>query len=105
MGVEVVLRGEAQEDLRNLGTSALKLEAAKFLIRLEGEPTIGRVLGPHEVGDLSDCRKIYFDGARHRIIYRLLPNEHTPTTADVIAIGPREALAVYVSAIERLGRS
>ena len=103
MAVEVILRQEANEDLRRLGSAALKLEAVKFLIRLERNPRFGLPLGPHEVGDLSGCRKIYFNGARHRIVYRLLPDERAPTTVDVIAIGPREALAVYVSAVERLG--
>ncbi|MFL5964665.1 MAG: hypothetical protein ACJ757_17450 [Gaiellaceae bacterium] len=98
------MRDEANEDLRNLSSAALKFEVLKFLIRLERDPKVGRPLGLHGVGDLSDCRKIFFDDARHRIVYRLLPDEEAPVTADVIAIGPREALAVYINAVARLGR-
>jgi hypothetical protein len=105
MAVGVTFHAQAREDLRNLGSHALKLEAAKFLLELERAPLFGEKLGNHaETGDLSDCRKIYFDKARHRIVYRVLPNEKKPETVEVIVIGPRAELEVYTEAIRRLGR-
>lgn len=103
MPTEVQLRDEAAEEFRNLQTRP-KFEAAGLLLRLETEPLFGLPLGDQPPGDLSDCRKIYFDDRRLRIVYRLLPSAQNPLTADVIAIGAREALEVYEIALERLGR-
>jgi mRNA interferase RelE/StbE len=103
--IEVKARPEVSDDLRNLGSNALRLEAFGFLIELETNPLFGLKLDVREgVGDLSDCRKIYFDKARHRIVYRVLPDERNPASVDVIVIGPREELDVYTEAIRRLGR-
>jgi ParE toxin of type II toxin-antitoxin system, parDE len=103
--VDVVVRAEAEEDLRALGSNKLRLEAVKLIVALKIAPRLGRPLEHNpQTGDLSDCRKLYFDNARHRIVYRLLPSERKPTTVDVIAVGPREALEVYEAAVERLGR-
>jgi len=75
------------------------------MVELREKPYLGQPLANlPETGDLSDCRKIYFDEARHRVIYRLLPDEQDPTSIDVIAVGPREAAAVYTEAVRRLGR-
>jgi mRNA-degrading endonuclease RelE of RelBE toxin-antitoxin system len=105
MAIEVRFHAQARDDLRNLGSGALKLEAAKFLLVLERAPLFGEQLGEHaETGDLSDCRKIYFDKARHRIVYRVLPNEKRPKSVEVIVIGARAELEVYTEAIRRLGR-
>ena len=70
--------------------------------RLDGEP-----LERRPSADLSDCRKIYAGrtgGApTHRIVYRLL-GTGAVEVIEVIAVGPRESLAVYLQAAERLGR-
>jgi hypothetical protein len=105
MPVEVVLRPEAEEDFRALPTSAAQLDAAGLLIRLESNPYLGQELGDKPPGDLSDCRKLYFDDRRYRIVYRLSPSSRAPTAVDVIAIGPREAMEVYETALARLGRA
>ena len=82
----------------------------KYLVQLETRPDFGLPLTDHPIwGDLSDCRKIYLDEThqsdpRWRIIYRLLPDETSPTTADVIIIGPREDDAVYKEVMSRLDR-
>ncbi len=62
------------------------------------------------MGDLSDCRKVYFDepdydGApRYRLVYRLLPNEVQAVEVEAVATGRRAAMAAYVEAARRLGR-
>jgi mRNA-degrading endonuclease RelE of RelBE toxin-antitoxin system len=104
VSVEVIIRPEAQEDIRNLPSTAIKLEAAKYILRLEHVPKLGLPLEDMpEVGDLSDCRKIFLDERRYRIVYRVLPNEDRPKQVDVIVVGPRELLEVYVEAVRRLG--
>jgi len=106
VSVEVRARPEVSQDLRDLRSNALRLEALNYLVRLEASPHLGQRLAHLPgTGDLSDCRKLYFDEARHRIIYRLLPDEKNPTEVDVIAVGPREGLEVYTEAVRRLGRS
>lgn len=110
MSVEVTFWPQVSEDFRRLPTDALRWMAKKHLVRLESEPYFGRELTDHPLwGDLSDCRKIYLDESherdpRWRIVYRLLPDETNPTTADVIIIGPREDDAVYREVMERLDR-
>jgi hypothetical protein len=105
MTVKVTPRGEISADLRALPSADLRREALTFIVRLRQEPYLGQPLGIHPViGDLSDCRKIFFDQARYRILYRLLPSDQRPQEADVIAVGARAAFAVYNAAIQRLGR-
>jgi len=105
LSVDVRARPEVSQDLTELGSNALRLEAIKFMVELREKPYLGQPLANlPETGDLSDCRKIYFDEARHRVIYRLLPDQKGPTSIDVIAVGPREAAAVYTEAVRRLGR-
>jgi hypothetical protein len=102
---KVIARPEAQQEIRGLGSNALKLEVAMLLIRLENDPYLGRPLGNLPgVGDLSDCMKIFVDERRYRIIYRLLPESENPTHADVIIVGKRAQLEVYIEAVKRLGR-
>lgn len=71
--------------------------------RIEGHP-LAELAG---TGELSDCRKIYvgIEPARptHRIVYRQ-HDDGAVVVIEVIAVGEREALAVYLEALKRLGR-
>ena len=110
MTVEVELWPQVTEDFRELPTDKLRWEAMRYLMQLRDKPFLGQPLFNHPVlGDLSDCRKIFLDEThdadpRWRIIYRLLPSEQNPVTADVIIIGPREDDAVYHEVMARLER-
>lgn len=60
-------------------------------------------------GDLSDCRKIYFDvdnnqKPRYRLVYRLTPNEVRAVAVEAVAVGERRNLDAYVRAARNLGR-
>ncbi len=99
----------AAEDIRRLHRQdpALVLVVLQRLTdlakgRLDGEPLERRV-----AGDLSDCRKLYVGvlGGQptHRIVYRLVSGGIVEVL-EVIAVGAREALAVYLEAARRLGR-
>ena len=68
--------------------------------RLDNHPT---------TGDLSDCYKLYFDPVptrkpRYRLVYRYTPNEVAAVALEAVAVGEREALSVYIQALERLNR-
>lgn len=71
----------------------------------------GKALSDHpEIGDLSDCFKLYFDVRKdmspgYRLVYRaLISGEIEGVSIEAIAVGRRQAFEVYKIAIERLGR-
>ena len=60
-------------------------------------------------GDLSDCRKVYFDvdnnqKPRYRLVYRLTPSEVRAVAVEAVAVGERLNLDAYVRAVRNLGR-
>ena len=71
----------------------------------------GKALSVHpEIGDLSDCFKLFFDVRKdmspgYRLVYRaLISGEIEGVSIEAIAVGRRQAFEVYKIAIERLGR-
>ena len=107
----VVARPEVADDLAQL-TPALLRSIRRLLPRLRAEPL--RHSQPLDydprIGNLGDCRKVYFDEnettrpAGYRIVFRLLPNEHEPKRIQIVSIGPRANLDVYRQAAARLER-
>jgi len=84
----------AKQQLLDLPSDALKRRALELLVRVSKEnPRLGKPCGfAFSTGNLSDCRKLYFDeeqdaDPRFRIVYRLLPDEEKPAKAEVIRIG------------------
>lgn len=78
----------------------LPRDAQARVLELLGEianrtPTLGLACGyQHATGNLSDCRKLYFDTAtgvdpRYRLVYRVLPDESAPQTIEVITVGEK----------------
>lgn len=85
---------DAKQQLLSLPSESLKRRALERLAQVStGNPRLGKPCGfAFSAGNLSDCRKLYFDEAedtdpRYRIIHRLLPNEDQPAKAEVIRIG------------------
>lgn len=85
---------DAKQQLLDLPSEQLKRRALELLAQVStGNPRLGKPCGfAFSTGNLSDCRKLYFDEAedmdpRYRIIYRLLPDEDEPAKAEVIRIG------------------
>jgi hypothetical protein len=103
--LEIKIEAEAQSCLGEL-SSTLLLEAYREIVKLKDDPLRGGELGNHpETGDLTGCRKIYFNGTKHRIIYQVLPSEQRPRTVRVLAVGRRANLLVYHTAARQLGRT
>jgi hypothetical protein len=100
----VKLGDDVKADLASLSPRLLE-EAFGLMARLRSTPLLGIELGHHPtVGNLAGCRKLYFNEARHRIVYRVAPNETKPTSVEIIVVGARANLAVYYEAAKRLGR-
>ncbi|MEZ5184985.1 MAG: hypothetical protein R2720_04500 [Candidatus Nanopelagicales bacterium] len=63
------------------------------------------------VGDLSDCYKVYVDydhtrAPRWRLVYRLISGQRAEAVqVQAVAAGRRQALEVYRTAANRLGRA
>ncbi|MDQ0895781.1 hypothetical protein [Agromyces ramosus] len=98
-------------DLRALPSVALQkktLELLSFIAdgKLAGQPLDERVA----TGDLSDCRKVYFDedpratNPNYRLVYRLLPDEVHVVAVEAVAVGERFELDAYLRAAHNLGR-
>lgn len=98
------------DDIRKLPSKNLQELALQKITDVSNRSLAGIPLKDHpSVGDLSDCRKIYFDeqdemAPRYRLVYRLLPNEVQAVCVEAITVGERNALRVYVEAAKRLGR-
>lgn len=85
---------DAKQQLLDLPSDQLKRRALELLTEVStGNPRLGKPCGfAFSTGNLSDCRKLYFDEAedmdpRYRIVYRLLPDEDEPAKAEVIRLG------------------
>lgn len=103
---------EAQDDYDNLADELLE-ECKNKLIELSNNINLGQKLYNMHGRNLSDCRKIYFNNAKHRIVYRKVSQNELKITsiektdkkaAEIIAIGEREDQKVYDNAAKRLGR-
>jgi hypothetical protein len=104
------LRPEAVDDVKNLPSENLKRRAIQIIVDVSKGELEGRPLADHpSIGDLSDCRKVYFDDQedgkpRFRLVYRLLPNEVEAVEVEAVAVGRRRLMEVYAEAARRLGR-
>lgn len=110
--VQIFLRDGFLADVENLGDQILKDIALALIKQLSKGKLRGKPLEDHpEVGDLSDCFKLYFDVRKdmspgYRLVYRQLNSgEIEGVCIEAIAVGRRQAFEVYKTAIERLGRA
>lgn len=95
---------DVREDLAGLPSEQLRRVALEWMVRLRRDPHEGKRLKWRHSGDLSTCRKLYFDeedtplrenftyyrrpgGARYRIVYQLLPTGEHPEVIRVLAVG------------------
>jgi hypothetical protein len=98
----------AKKDFLELRDSRLEEISYELINRLAYGDIRGTRLENHpEIGDLSDCFKLYFDLARdqsprYRIVYKYLPSARKPGSIFIVAVGDRSEFKVYRDAIERL---
>ena len=110
--VQIFLRDGFLADVENLGDQVLKDVALALIKKLSQGKLRGKPLEDHpEIGDLSDCFKLYFDVRKdispgYRLVYRQLTSgEFEGVSIEAVAVGRRQAFEVYEVAIERLGRA
>lgn len=119
--IEVDITDEAMADLRALPNQHLQRVALQWMTRLRRSPRLGRRLEWRHGQNLHGCRKLYLDetdtpleldfvprrrseeGARYRIVYRLLPSEDDIEIVQTFAVGPKYGPegGVYARAAER----
>jgi hypothetical protein len=98
------------DDIKRLPSKNLQRLALQKITDVSNRILTGIAIEDHPaVGDLSDCRKIYFDehddmAPRYRLVYRLLPNEAQAVCVEAITVGERKALEAYVETARRLDR-
>jgi len=97
-------------DLFALPNRALMERALALLVEVSNGNLTGQPLEELvATGDLSDCRKIYFDAdnnqkPQYRLVYRLTPNEVRAVAVEAVSVGERRNLDAYVRAARNLGR-
>lgn len=102
MNLNMVYLDGVKDEIRALTPASLQLDCMNKLRRAK-RGVFGLPLGPHpQTGDLTGCRKIYFGDTQWRIVVRYRPTERRVHLVEVIAVGPREAMDVYCTAVERL---
>lgn len=112
MALKLTRRVGFQRDIYDLPTVALRRRAIKLLAHVaKGEIHGARLDARVATGDLSDCRKLYFDEdpsnpkPTYRLVYRLTPNEAHAVAVEAVSVGERFELDAYLRAQRNLGRS
>lgn len=106
--LNIAIHSSAKKDFLSLNNSELEEISYVLINRLASGDIRGTRLENHpEIGDLSECFKLYFDlvrgqAPRYRIVYKYLPSINKPTSIFVVAVGDRNKFKVYRDAIERL---
>jgi hypothetical protein len=102
----------AKQQFLDLPSKELKRRALELLSQVStANPRLGKPCGfAFSTGNLSDCRKLYFDeqrdmDPRYRIVYRLLPDEDGPTRAEVIRIGLKVPYVEEEQIYRQVGRA
>ena len=110
--VQIFLRDGFLADVESLGDQVLKDVALALIKNLSKGKLRGKPLENYpEVGDLSDCFKLYFDVRKdmspgYRLVYRQLTSgEIEGVSIEAIAVGRRQAFEIYKVAVKRLGRA
>lgn len=94
---KVSFHPEAKKELDRLDGSVKQL-VLKQIATLQESPTLGEKLGNKAGFDLTGYWKIYAYKKKNRIVYRIHEGK---LLVFVIAVGKREDMEVYGSALER----
>ncbi|MGZ5208818.1 MAG: type II toxin-antitoxin system RelE family toxin [Sulfuricurvum sp.] len=89
---------EAEKEFLELDYG-VKTRVAKQLLKIASHPELGESLGNKNGIDLSGFQKMYAEKKRIRIVYEVIEDE---ILIRIIAIGQRDDMAVYKTALKRL---
>jgi len=98
MSYKLRFKEGVDKDLSKL-SYAQEILVLKQFEKLQNSPELGKPLGNKAGYNLSGCRKLYVDRKKIRIVYRIIDNE---IVVEVIVVGKREDMKVYVEASKRL---
>lgn len=98
INVRLVLKESAAKELGRLSGDARKKALAQ-LVKIRDNPMVGAPLGNKAGANLTGYRKIYFDGTRKRVVWRV---EGDRLIVVVMAIGNRDKGAVYKTILARI---
>jgi mRNA interferase RelE/StbE len=98
MSYEIILHPQVNDDIKELSHTQKRLVFKQFK-KLMISPELGVFLGNKGGYNLSNCRKMYVDNKKIRIVYRI---EEERIVVEVIALGKRDAMEVYKKASQRL---
>lgn len=100
-----------ERDIHDLPTLELRKRALELLVAVAKGQVRGQSLDERvATGDLSDCRKLYFDDdprnpkPNYRLVYRITPDELHAVAVEAVAVGERFELDAYLRAARNLGR-
>jgi len=88
----------------------IRREIARLVVALHSDPYRGDLMDDRPPQVLKGCRKIRFDGPRHRgkpryrLIYRNEPSDGAVGLMVVLAIGERRGMIAYAKAAARLSQ-
>ena len=98
MRYNVTLTADAADDFRHLDGSR-KIAVAKQLRKLGTAPLLGEHLGNRAGLNLTGYYKLYAAQKSIRIVYRIIEQN---VVVEVMAIGKREDMSVYKTALKRI---
>ena len=98
MNYNIIFHPEAKKELDSLDGS-VKIKVLKQINKLKTNPILGYDLGNKAGIDLTGYRKLYADKKKIRIVYEIIEDE---ILVSIIAIGKREDLEVYKTALKRM---
>ncbi|MEA2073072.1 MAG: hypothetical protein U9O86_05755 [Campylobacterota bacterium] len=89
---------EAHEDIASFSNRERILIYKQFK-KIVKSPELGSFLGNKNGYDLSGCRKMYADGKKIRIVYKVIEEK---IIIEVVALGKRSEMEVYKKASQRV---
>ncbi|MDF1879197.1 type II toxin-antitoxin system RelE/ParE family toxin [Sulfurimonas sp. SAG-AH-194-C20] len=94
----IVVKEDAKKDLKEFDRSQQILIVKQFH-KIAKSPELGGLLGNKNGYDLSGCRKMYADGKKIRIVYKIVEEK---IIIEVVALGKRDEMEVYKKASQRV---
>ena len=98
MTYRVKFHPEAEKEFLELD-KGVRERLAKQLVKIASYPELGERLGNRNGIDLSGYRKMYAEKKKIRIVYEVVEEE---ILIYIMAIGERDDMAVYKTALKRL---
>ncbi|MDF1877660.1 hypothetical protein JHD47_07485 [Sulfurimonas sp. SAG-AH-194-L11] len=93
----IEVKEEAKKDLKEFDMSQQILIIKQFN-KIAKSPELGKLLGNKNGYDLSGCRKMYADGKKICIVYKIVEEK---IIIEVVALGKRDDMEVYKKASQR----